>query len=112
MDFKIDKDELQSAIDVFGVDAQFGMLQEECAELIVAVNKRRRGSDGYYENLIEEIGDTIILLEQVLIYLNDNERIQAAIDAKMVRVRQRIAKHDLNAKADFIVNHHVPDNNR
>jgi hypothetical protein len=51
------------ALKAWGKEAQLGMVQEECAELIVAINKLRRGRS--VNNVIEECVDVELCLEQM-----------------------------------------------
>lgn len=78
-------DACEDAVAVFG-EAQIGLCQEECAELIQALSKYQRSRNGQgqptYEtvdeiraNIIEEIGDVLIMLYQmqVLLEIQDYE---------------------------------------
>ena len=52
----------------FGIDNQMRQTQEECAELIVAINKFMRFGDkdiSVIYNVAEEIGDVEIMLTQI-----------------------------------------------
>lgn len=51
------------AIKSWGIMAQLGMVQEECAELIAAINKFRRSNSP--EIVIDELIDVEIMLEQM-----------------------------------------------
>lgn len=55
------------AVKQWGVKAQLGMVIEECAELIVAVNKMQRTGDMDRKiiKVLEEIADVEIMLEQL-----------------------------------------------
>lgn len=55
------------AIKKYGEQAQEGVAQEECAELIQAISKKHRGKK---HNIAEEIADVEIMLEQIKI-IND-----------------------------------------
>lgn len=55
------------AIKKYGEQAQEGVAQEECAELIQAISKKHRGKK---HNIPEEIADVEIMLEQLKI-IND-----------------------------------------
>ena len=72
--------------DTYGLNSQLGQLSEECAELIQAASKIRRHSDpsmstprtDYNDdliNIIEEIGDVIIVISEVkrLLRLDEND---------------------------------------
>lgn len=61
------KEALVNAIFLWGEEAQLDMIVEECAELIFAIQKHKRGRS--LENVYEEMADVRILLEQFqLIY--------------------------------------------
>lgn len=58
---------LKDAIDTFGIKNQLDMLQEECAELIVAISHYKRGRHGSTINLSEEIADVHIMMNQIIL---------------------------------------------
>lgn len=51
-------------------ESQIDILQEECAELIQAVSKFRRGGDNPISKMLEEMADVSIMIQQVLYLLN------------------------------------------
>ena len=52
------------AVERYGERNQLDMVTEECAELIQAVCKRKRGIDNR-DNIVDEIADVEIMLEQL-----------------------------------------------
>ena len=54
----------ERALRTWGIDAQLGMVIEECAELIKAINKHWRGK-GTKEELIEECVDVELMICQM-----------------------------------------------
>lgn len=58
---------LKDAIDTFGIKNQLDMLQEECAELIVAISHYKRCRQGFTINLSEEIADVHIMMNQIIL---------------------------------------------
>lgn len=84
----VERSELyKTAINKWGAESQINMLVEECAELIVGINKyRRTGSD----NLLEEIADVEIMLEQARMILGEE-------NSKIVDIHK---KDKLNRLAD------------
>ena len=90
----------------YGYDAQSRQCIEEMAELTQAINKFWRkqlkcgklefSHAGFcnkeYENLIEEIADTQIMLEQMKILLNCEGNVQLAIEEKLDRQIARITE--------------------
>ena len=82
----------------YGYEAQSNQLVEECAELIQAVSKYRRGAaKGEDEklialsNLVEEVADVEIMIEQIkhLLQIQD-EDILALKQFKINRTKERI----------------------
>ncbi len=62
----------------WGLDAQLGMLQEECAECIVAVNKFFRNGKRELEvaNLTEEMADVQNMINQLKCICPDFEKVR------------------------------------
>lgn len=58
---------LMKIADHYGLDSQLNMLQEECAELIQAVNKYKRTRT---TAIVEEMADVYIMLYQITYLLN------------------------------------------
>jgi len=54
----------EQAVEVWGLESQLGMVQEECAELIKVINKRFRGKASLDE-LIRECVDVELCIEQM-----------------------------------------------
>ena len=80
---------LRKAIETFGVDSQIGMLQEECAEAIQAVNKVRRGQRGAVDHLCEEVADVLIMCEQMKVALPE-ATIEFYYNEKLERLRKAV----------------------
>ena len=83
----------------FGLDNQCDQLVEECAELIQAVNKRKRAKKDPVQhalamrNLVEEIADVELMLDQVKFLLNITEdELNENKQLKIDRTLDRIAK--------------------
>jgi len=78
----------KQAIDKFGVVAQMGMVQEECAELIVAISKDIRYASIETANCLhEEIADVEIMLEQLKIIFDCHDIIDAVKEKKLDRLK-------------------------
>jgi NTP pyrophosphatase (non-canonical NTP hydrolase) len=61
----IDPDKLaRAAVAKYGTDAQWDQLQEEAAEVIVAVSHYRRGRVGSRHELLAELADLVIMIAQ------------------------------------------------
>ena len=68
---KIINEKNDKIADNYGMESQLGIIQEECAELIVAVSKFRRSKNiQTTHNLVEEMADVYIMLNQILYLLN------------------------------------------
>lgn len=70
---------------------QRDMLIEECAELIQAINKCKRGVDGSFDNFVEELADVQVMLLQMEEYLG-KEVVDSIIEKKLNRQIERIEK--------------------
>lgn len=93
-----DPEVLQKAISKYGNRAQVDMAIEEMSELTKALLKYRRG---YFDataddllrmrrNIIEEAADVLITVAQVVMIYNYDNEIQAAVDLKVNRLRDRL----------------------
>ena len=79
----------ERAIETWGGEAQMDMIIEECSELIVALQRLKRGR-GRVELVQDEVADVLIMAEQakVLFGADDIERIVAR---KLARLETRVA---------------------
>ena len=68
----------KEAIDKFGIDFQYDMLIEECAELIQACVKVKRGMS--MVPLIEEIADVENMIMQIKYIIENKTRVNAGIE--------------------------------
>jgi len=80
---------MQDALDQWGLNAQVGQTIEECAELIVALQKytnRTRQADSI-EKILDEIADVEMMLAQMRLALNiDDETLRSRIEFKFARL--------------------------
>ncbi len=83
---------LRRAVEVWGSEPQWRQIQEECAELIVAINHFRRGREGARQSLIGEIADVEIMLQQARLMLGDDAAIDAMIEIKLNRLSARLER--------------------
>ena len=58
------------AIKYWGKELQIGMLMEEVSELMIAINRYRRGRETNKNKIAEEIADVKIMLEQIQVMFN------------------------------------------
>lgn len=74
---------------------QRDILVEECAELIQAVSKCKRGVTGSFDNFVEELADAQVMLTQMIDYVG-REEVQKKIDEKLLRQIERIQNESNN----------------
>lgn len=111
------KEKLKSIIDYYGIGTQIGQTMEECAELIVALNKylRVKGSLLEYKaidiaeeiaiteeitniqvkavfDIAEEIADVQVMLEQLKIHFDIEKMTAEIIEKKINRTLERMEK--------------------
>lgn len=87
---------LKEAIKCWGADKQIDMIIEECGELIVALQKLKRG--GKTDHVIDEIADVSIMMKQAGIIFGASAQlaIQERMEFKINRLKGRIDRHKLN----------------
>lgn len=99
-EIKMDEATLRRAIAAYGKNAQVDMAIEEMSELTKALCKERRyelvkGTHAEaHANVIEEIADVLIMCRQMLIIFDRDEEIQAEINYKIQRLKQRLDKRE------------------
>lgn len=86
----IDSNVVKKSIEHYGADLQTVVCMEECAELIQAISKMKRGKDNR-DNLIEEVADVMICIEilKQVYGISDNE-IQNYVCQKQNRSIERM----------------------
>ena len=83
---------IKDSIKHYGVDLQSTVCMEECAELIQAISKEKRGKSDK-ENLAEEMADVIICIEMLKqIYNITEDEIYSWVITKQERTIKRIKK--------------------
>ena len=84
----------QDALDHFGEKAQAQQTMEECAELIVALNKAfNRGFDQCLLNVAEEIADVEIMLEQLKKIPEINSYYKVQKHRKILKLEETIGSY-------------------
>ena len=78
----------KQALETYSFDAQSRMVDEECAELINALCKYKRGRANSYD-VITEIADVIIMCEQMAVYFG-KEAVEKEIGKKLSRLEGRL----------------------
>lgn len=94
------KQKIQKIANHYGYEPQSRQCQEECAELIQAINKLWRSrKNGYHtdkkekeslENVIEELADVQLTIWQMIYLLNAN--VEPIIERKIARQMERIER--------------------
>ena len=85
---------IENSIKHYGVDAQSTVCMEECAELIQAISKEKRGKHDY-KHLAEEIADVLICISMLQdMYEIDGSDIQLWIDLKQKRIVERMKQDE------------------
>ena len=83
---------VKKSIEHYGKDVQSTVCMEECAELIQAISKEKRGKSDK-ENLSEEMADVIICIEMLKqIYNITEDEIYSWVITKQERIMRRIEK--------------------
>ena len=90
----LQKKKAASIMRYYGRNNQLDILQEECAELIQAVSKIRRGTPGAEEHFIDEMADVSIMLVEFLTDFDDDENTEyyKKVNEKLNRQQDRIVK--------------------
>ena len=85
---------IKNSIKHYGVDAQSTVCMEECAELIQAISKEKRGKHDD-KHLAEEIADVLICISMLQdMYEIDSSDIQLWIDLKQKRIVERMKQDE------------------
>ena len=83
---------VKKSIEHYGKDVQSTVCMEECAELIQAISKEKRGKSDKC-NLAEEMADVIICIEMLKqIYNITEDEIYSWVKTKQERIIRRIEK--------------------
>ena len=91
---------VQRSIEHYGKDAQSTVCMEECAELIQAISKEKRGKSDK-DHLAEEIADVIICIEILKqIYNITEDEIYSWVITKQERIIRRIEKETQSTKTN------------
>lgn len=79
-------------LEYYGFEKQQEMLIEECSELILSVQKSKRYGTDISDNFLEELGDVLIMTEQIMLSLTSEklEKLERSMDYKLNRQILRI----------------------
>ena len=89
---------MQTALDQWGLNAQVGQTVEECAELIVALQKHinRTPSPDTIANILDEIADVEMMLAQMRLALNiDDDTLRERIEHKFKKLSQYLSNDEV-----------------
>lgn len=86
----------KKALEIYGFEAQSRMVDEECAELINALCKYKRGRANEY-NVITEIADVMIMCEQMAIHFG-KEAVEKEIETKLSRLKKRLNRKNYSVE--------------
>lgn len=90
MTYNIDKSIITKSINYYGEEIQSTVCMEECAELIQAISKAKRGKINQ-NNMIEEIADVLICIETLKqIYNITDPQIEDWTEWKQKRILNRM----------------------
>lgn len=94
MEYNINVKIIADSIQHYGKNNQSTVCMEECAELIQAISKAKRGKINR-DNMIEEIADVLICIEMLKqMYMISDEKINKWIEKKQAREAERMKKND------------------
>lgn len=94
MQHNINEKNIADSIQHYGKNNQSTVCMEECAELIQAISKAKRGKIDR-DNMIEEIADVLICIEMLKqMYMISDEKINKWIEKKQAREAERMEKND------------------
>ena len=85
---------MRSALDKWGLKAQVGQAVEECAELIVILQKyvNREPQPDTSDRILDEIADVEMMLSQLRLALNiDDETLRERIEQKFEKLNQYLS---------------------
>lgn len=94
MTYNIDESVIARSIEHYGAEIQSIVCMEECAELIQAISKEKRGKIDR-DNMIEEIADVLICIEMLnQMYMISEDKINKWIEKKQARKAERMEKNE------------------
>ncbi|MCL2360989.1 MAG: hypothetical protein FWC73_04135 [Defluviitaleaceae bacterium] len=89
---------MQTCLDQWGIPAQVGQAVEECAELIVALQKfvNRTSKPDTVERVLDEIADVEMMLAQMRLVLGiDDDALRKRIECKFDRLQKYLLRDDV-----------------
>jgi len=88
---------MQTALDKWGINAQAGQAIEECAELIVVLQKYiNRTARPNVDDILDEIADVEMMLAQMRLSLGiDDDTLRNRIEYKFERLEQYLSEDEV-----------------
>ena len=89
---------METCLNKWGLNAQVGQTVEECAELIVALQKyiNRTPQPKMLENILDEIADVEMMLGQMRLVLGiDDSTLRKRIEYKFERLNQYLLRDEV-----------------
>jgi hypothetical protein len=80
-----------SALNLWGEELQLNMLQEECAELIAAVNHFRRERCGP-EEVVKELVDVQVMVLQAIKIFSSSDEFSQLLDASLENLGETVKR--------------------
>jgi len=82
----------KDCMEFWGLERQSRMLQEECAELIVAISHYFRSRTNATADLVEELADVYLMLNQLISHFGE-DIVMDVVDWKSDRVKEKLEKY-------------------
>ena len=79
----------KDCVEFWGIERQVRMLQEECAELILAGSHYLRGRETGLANLIEELADAQLMINQIKKFVGE-ENVENIMDVKSDYIKEKL----------------------
>ena len=94
MTHDIDESVIARSVDHYGAEIQATVCMKECAELIQAISKEKRGKIDR-DNMTEEIADVLICIEMLKqMYMISEDKINKWIEKKQAIEAERMEKNE------------------
>ena len=81
---------LRDAVSTFGSEAQLRQLQEECGELIAAINHLSRGRVNAGVEFMNEFVDVYIVMAQLFIAMKNPTEFKGLFKFKLIELGERV----------------------
>ena len=84
-------------IEFWGVEAQLHQVQEECAELILAISHFLRNRPNGLKDMVEETADVYLMLNQIITIVGEKP-VMEMVDFKSNRVKDKLERYKKEGK--------------